>query len=873
MSQIQAEGGGIEMNSVRVGRRRWLACALAAGLLGCVPAAAVAAPPGSETVDRAGTLQTSGQSMWQAGSGGGPEEKSFTFFDKHWEASGSGGKITEVTSPPFKVCNIFKGKTVEKFFTEGSTSCEEEEEISVKLGEFGAEGSASTKGEIGMSMKLHGFASGSVGVTYPVTAHYTIPQRYSFAAGDDVTVSTSETVNPGAALSTSFPNLESAELDGVFGFHADANFNLCFFACTGKESLFNLSLPEGYDGSNPDSGKILEVANPGTLCFDAIVGFIAGFGHAPEQYTRCHNSETGVNAGYIALPNVKTSSTLQGDGTLTAEGEDPYAVVPISAVTWATRFLPGKPPVPLNFGPAKIPGTSITLGWSTIQLIFTDIEAMRQQFTFKPRVDTTLSWGAPLQYTVTGPHGETVGEGPGTGATFPLGDSLTLKTPSGLSGTLTVVPKLSMDKAEFSNNTENLSIGEGETSGLALTLDTPEAEAEAFGHKFTAWPGTELNLGPLFKQPFPLATTRSDVANDSWSLGGFNEPTLQGLPLVPDPPPVPTALTVNPVEGLKFEGTVARFTDPEPSSGASDYAVTIKWGDGEEEQGSLAKVEEDAGGTVFGVVAHHVYKEEGEYPLDVRIKDVDTPSLIVTDHSKALVSDAALHATAHTDTTATGGAPALLWPEPPSTATLASFTDESPYGETADFSVTVEWGDGTTSGGVVAETAPASHVWTVSGKHVYGSADLGSHTVTVHVHDDGGSETTTTLTTIAYAYTAGGDFAIAPSAVGADVEFWGARWAAENPLTPAPASFKGWADAAPAPPGCGSRWSTLPGNSSSPPAIVPAYTAVMETGSVVKQGSVISGETQGVAVVRTAPGYGPDPGHGGYGTVVAQVCR
>ncbi len=96
---------------------------LVAAVAGCALAGgALAAAPGSETVGRSGTLETGGQSMWQAGSGGGPEEASTTFFDKRFEASGSGGSIADVKSPTFKVCNIFKGKTVEKFFTEGSTS-------------------------------------------------------------------------------------------------------------------------------------------------------------------------------------------------------------------------------------------------------------------------------------------------------------------------------------------------------------------------------------------------------------------------------------------------------------------------------------------------------------------------------------------------------------------------------------------------------------------------------------------------------------------------------------------------------------------------------------------------------------------------------
>lgn len=846
------------------------AAAFAAALIACVTAAgAFAAPPGSEVVDRSGTLQTSGQSMWQEGEGGGPEEKSISLFDQKWNASGKGGAIKKAELS-VEVCNVWKTteEALEKFFTKGETTteCSEYVTISVNVGDFGVEGEASTSGEIGMALKLHGFASGSIGVNYPVTAHYRIPKPYSFAAGEAVSIGTSETVDPGAAISTSFPTLESAELDGIFGFHASASFNLCFFACTGEQSIFDFSLPEGYEGNNPTTGKLLEIANPGTLCFNAIVGFIAGFGHAPEAYDRCHNSETGVNSGYIALPNVKTTSSLQLDGSLVAEGEDPYVVVPISAVTWAARMLGKK--VPLNFGPAKIPGTEITLGWETIQLILTDVETMKQDFSFKPQVDTTLSWGQSLKYVVRNGKGEEVEESTGAEATFPLGDVVTVLTPSSLSGPIAVTPKLVMAQATLSNNTQNLSIGEGKFSALSLTLDTPSAEYE----KIEVWPGSKLNLGPVVNREFPLATTRTDIVDSSWTLQGFNEPTLADLTLIPDPPPVPTAVTVNPVEGLPFEGTIARFLDPEPTSDASDYAVSIKWGDGAEEAGTLTESEETGEGTLFVVNASHIYAEEGEYPVAVTIKDVDTPALIVTDESKAVVSDAPLYSKPHLNTVMNGGEEALLWPQPPAAGTLASFTDEDPGGTITDYSATIAWGDGSSSAGEIVETAPGSHEWDVNGEHLYAPEDLGPHTVTVTVTDEGGSVTSTTLTTIAYAFSEGGDFAIAPASLGGKVTFWGARWASLNSLLDAPPSFKGWINSGSTPPLCEGSWSSAPGNSSMPPSSVPSYLAVLEAGSLGKHGSTISGQARGLAIVQVSGGYGPNPGHAGVGTVIAKAC-
>jgi hypothetical protein len=42
--------------------------------------------------------------------------------------------------------------------------------------------------------------------------------------------------------------------------------------------------------------------------------------------------------------------------------------------------------------------------------------------------------------------------------------------------------------------------------------------------------------------------------------------------------------------------------------------------------------------------------------------------------------------------------------------------------------------------------------------------------------------------------------------------------------------------------------------------------------NVVKSGSVISGNTVHIVVVRTDPGYAPNPGSPGTGVIVATYC-
>ena len=131
---------------------------------------------------------------------------------------------------------------------------------------------------------------------------------------------------------------------------------------------------------------------------------------------------------------------------------------------------------------------------------------------------------------------------------------------------------------------------------------------------------------------------------------------------------------------------------------------------------------------------------------------------------------------------------------------------------------------------------------------------------------------------------AGGALADAPSnpgtfvigdqeaVVGSQVTFWGAQWWTDNPLSTglAPASFKGFAvDATPT---CGAPWTTDPGNSSHPPAMVDGTIPMIVSSTITKSGPVISGDVTEVVLVQVDPGYAGDPGHPGTGTVVSVMC-
>lgn len=319
-------------------------------------------------------------------------------------------------------------------------------------------------------------------------------------------------------------------------------------------------------------------------------------------------------------------------------------------------------------------------------------------------------------------------------------------------------------------------------------------------------------------------------------------------------------------EGAEVSGAVATFTDPDVSAAPSEYSARIEWGDGSESTGAVS----EAGGE-FSVDGSHTYAEEGSYTVTVTINDVDNASNTATTTSTATIADAPL--------TSACAAPATALQA--FAGATAKFTDADPGGTSADYVARIEWGDGSESGGTVS--AGAGHgPYVVSGSHLYEAT--GPFTITTTIADVGGSRTVAKCETLVFAFPSGGGaFVIGNgnAAVGTEVTFWGRQWWKENSLTGgsrveekgrAPASFKGFADE-PATPGCGIGWSTRPGNSSKPPAApLPAYMGVIVSSMVHQSGSTISGDTVHIVVVKTNPGYEPDPGHASTGIVEAMVC-
>jgi hypothetical protein len=208
-------------------------------------------------------------------------------------------------------------------------------------------------------------------------------------------------------------------------------------------------------------------------------------------------------------------------------------------------------------------------------------------------------------------------------------------------------------------------------------------------------------------------------------------------------------------------------------------------------------------------------------------------------------------------------------------ATFTNTCGQSPGQPLSNVAVNFAVTSGPNTGRKGTGTTDASGVASFS----YSSALTGTDTVGASVTNLAGTIPSNTVFVIWVAFAPGGGGAFVISDLkdinGGAVYWWGAQWWKNDHLSRglAPASFKGYENGNAAP-WCGQTWTTRPGNSSRPPHAVAPNTdmAVIVASQVTKRGPVISGNIVHIVLVHTNPGYGPNPGHPGTGTIVITLC-
>ena len=195
--------------------------------------------------------------------------------------------------------------------------------------------------------------------------------------------------------------------------------------------------------------------------------------------------------------------------------------------------------------------------------------------------------------------------------------------------------------------------------------------------------------------------------------------TVGSIATVVDAPLHAVALTLPPSGAPNVSVPLSFvFSDDNPRAPATDFSYTIDWGDGSSSAGTHVTVVNGQ----FVVNDSHAYSTTGTFTVTVTVVDDGGSRTSATGTIVISMSTIAAQGTMLTETEGL-----------PFTATVATFTD--PTGSAADYTATIDWGDGSSSTGTIGGSAGS---FTVSGTHTYADETTTPLTLTItitNVHD------------------------------------------------------------------------------------------------------------------------------------------
>ncbi len=322
-----------------------------------------------------------------------------------------------------------------------------------------------------------------------------------------------------------------------------------------------------------------------------------------------------------------------------------------------------------------------------------------------------------------------------------------IQTTSGTAFTGTVAKFTDTTATTSTTFTATINWGDGSSSAGTVTAD-PNGGYDVTGtHTYTlqaptpVWGSPGLGFGHsatsfgLGGAAYIFSVTVSDSASHT--------ATSQAVASVAPAPPTLQAYgtSFNAVVGTAFTGTVASFTSLDTSAQASDFTVTINWGDGTSSAGTVSA---NSSGSGFVVTGTHTYSSASTTDAtSLKAPNFGEDDSFVVTVSIQNTSDNSMATTASLATVTTTPASLVATAVPVSatagtafTGTVATFTDADGSG-VSNFTATISWGDGRTSQGTVAANTSGSG-FTVTGTHTYATA--GTFTVLVNIHDNDGDE-------------------------------------------------------------------------------------------------------------------------------------
>ncbi|HVX64239.1 MAG TPA: TIGR03118 family protein, partial [Pirellulales bacterium] len=225
---------------------------------------------------------------------------------------------------------------------------------------------------------------------------------------------------------------------------------------------------------------------------------------------------------------------------------------------------------------------------------------------------------------------------------------------------------------------------------------------------------------------------------------GTASATAHSTALIFDPDLTGASATFSGTEAtaIATDTTVATFTDSNLSATQNDFTASINWGDSTP---TTTGVVTGSNGT-FTVSGGHTYADDGNYSVTITLFETATgtsPALTIA--SAANIADAPLALNVPPLGATEGSVHSFTSLE------IATFTDANPNSLSSDFTATIDWGDGTSSTGVITG---GQGTFTIRGSHAY--LDEGSMTLTVTLAEN--SSTGNTISATAAATIAEGDF-------------------------------------------------------------------------------------------------------------------
>jgi Bacterial Ig-like domain len=266
------------------------------------------------------------------------------------------------------------------------------------------------------------------------------------------------------------------------------------------------------------------------------------------------------------------------------------------------------------------------------------------------------------------------------------------------------------------------------------------------GTVYYAYAGTALQPG----YTYPQAGTYTVAVTVSALDGSGATATVNSTANIADTQITNAFVTQNPLlvqqtQGVAFtstSGTVATFSNGNTLSTPSDFIVTIDWGDGLQNrtQGQVNLV--TPGNFSVTTLTPHTYTTAGTFPISVQIVSLGGSRATADTFSGGRTATVQVNGPSLTPV----ATPAITGVAGQSfTGLVGAFTQFAGAPPSA-FDATIDWGDGSTSTGVITSDPTVTGQFDVSGTHTY--ANFGAYSIMVTVNLTG-TTTTGTLTNTA----------------------------------------------------------------------------------------------------------------------------